>query len=54
MSLRHPGERNRNGKAGNELKVKITYYGTFICRLLMPVVCRYTDKGFLFHFWGKG
>lgn len=23
MSLRHPGERNRNGRAGNELKVRL-------------------------------
>lgn len=32
MSLRHPGERNRNGKAGNELKVRsyIHFFGHFL------------------------
>lgn len=29
MSLRHPGERNRNGKAGNELKVRSYIHGHF-------------------------
>lgn len=43
MSLRHPGERNRNGRAGNELKVRLyVHVYTFICRFLMPVVYRYT------------